>query len=228
MSDLIERLDKCINGGANQHLSDLLTDSRDALKQAQYLDWTPTAENINALPKPIFEYLCHVETLCDPAGIVAENTLLKDQTKQLDAMIGGLKERIDQLQAALEAARRANQWCDCEASLQTKENGETMWRCKGSDYLRCKSNSPLAESSLSAENRLPVVKWSTETPVDQGWYWYRASSRHHPVPTFIEDCGDGRFRAVEVYEQKMIDVDQAGVEWWPQLIIKPQSTEEKK
>ena len=83
-----------------------MKDARDALEQAQeqYLSWKPTAENINALPIPLFEYVCHIETLCDPAGMVAENTLLKDQTKQLDAMIGGLKARIEQLEAAIQGA----------------------------------------------------------------------------------------------------------------------------
>ena len=54
-------------------------------------NWTPIAKNINALPKPLKDYIYHVETLCDPAGIVAENTLLADQTKQLDAMIRRIK-----------------------------------------------------------------------------------------------------------------------------------------
>ena len=84
-----------------------VTKERDGLADAlgpaqeQYLGWKPTAENINALPKPLFEYIYHLETMADPAGMVAENTLLKDQTKQLDAMIGGLKARIEQLEAAL-------------------------------------------------------------------------------------------------------------------------------
>jgi len=35
-----------------------------------------------------------LETLCDPAGLVAENALLRDQTKMLDAMIGRLKSEL--------------------------------------------------------------------------------------------------------------------------------------
>jgi hypothetical protein len=31
--------------------------------------------------------------MADPAGMVAENALLKDQTRQLDAMIARLKRR---------------------------------------------------------------------------------------------------------------------------------------
>lgn len=49
-------------------------------------DWLPTAENINALPEPLRLYIAGLETLCDPAGIVRENTLLKDSNKGLQAM----------------------------------------------------------------------------------------------------------------------------------------------
>lgn len=49
-------------------------------------DWLPTTENINALPEPLRLYIAGLETLCDPAGIVRENTLLKDCNKGLQAM----------------------------------------------------------------------------------------------------------------------------------------------
>lgn len=58
--------------------------------------WTPTAENINALPEPVRDYIYHLETMADPAGLVQDNALLKDQTRQLDAMIARLKEVITQ------------------------------------------------------------------------------------------------------------------------------------
>ena len=56
--------------------------------------WLPTPDNINALPGPVRKYVCRIETLCDPAGMVAENMLLKDQTRQLDAMIKRLKNEL--------------------------------------------------------------------------------------------------------------------------------------
>jgi hypothetical protein len=31
-------------------------------------DWTPTSANVNALPGPLRLYICHLETICDPAG----------------------------------------------------------------------------------------------------------------------------------------------------------------
>ena len=51
----------------------------------------PTPTQVNALPEGVRVYVASLQTLCDPAGNVAENTLLRDQTKQLDAMIGRLK-----------------------------------------------------------------------------------------------------------------------------------------
>ena len=58
-------------------------------------DWLPTPEAINALPEPVRKYIASVETLCDPAGIVAENTLLRDQTLQLDAKIAIMRRRLN-------------------------------------------------------------------------------------------------------------------------------------
>jgi hypothetical protein len=58
----------------------LETIEQEVLKKSK---WTPTPANVNALPEPIRKYIHDLETLCDPAGIVAENTLLKDRERQL-------------------------------------------------------------------------------------------------------------------------------------------------
>ena len=50
-------------------------------------DWKPTPIGINSLPKALFDYICHIETLCDPAGIIAENTLLKDEIRYMAKLI---------------------------------------------------------------------------------------------------------------------------------------------
>ena len=42
-------------------------------------NWTPTSENINTLPEKLRSFVFGLETLEDPAGIVAENMLLKDE-----------------------------------------------------------------------------------------------------------------------------------------------------
>ena len=46
-------------------------------------NWTPTPENINALPPDIKRYIHSLETLCDPAGLVQENALLKETVEAL-------------------------------------------------------------------------------------------------------------------------------------------------
>ena len=55
--------------------------------------WLPTSANINTLPPPLRAYVQGIETLCDPAGIVAHNTLLQDHVRQLtETLIAATKE----------------------------------------------------------------------------------------------------------------------------------------
>ena len=58
---------------------------------SKYDGWTPTPENIKALPEPVRRYIHDIEANCDPAGIVAENTLVRDQNAQLVAEVMRLK-----------------------------------------------------------------------------------------------------------------------------------------
>lgn len=48
--------------------------------------WLPNSENINALPVPVREYIMHLETICDPAGLVRENAQLRDTNRGLQVM----------------------------------------------------------------------------------------------------------------------------------------------
>ena len=48
--------------------------------------WTPTPENINTLPEAVRQYIHALSANCDPAGMVAENTLLKDCNLGLQMM----------------------------------------------------------------------------------------------------------------------------------------------
>lgn len=54
--------------------------------------WLPTAENINALPEPLRNYVVELETLCDAAGIVRENVLVRDENAQLRAALRKQKD----------------------------------------------------------------------------------------------------------------------------------------
>ena len=60
----------------------------------QYKHWKPTVANINALPNGIRHYICDLETLADPAGIVKQNVFLKDACIALQKMLRELKEEM--------------------------------------------------------------------------------------------------------------------------------------
>jgi len=60
---------------------------RQLLTQQPQEDWTPTAENINSLPKGMKDYIYGIETNCDPQWVIRENRLMKDLIKQLEAKL---------------------------------------------------------------------------------------------------------------------------------------------
>jgi hypothetical protein len=50
-------------------------------------DWTPTAENINALPRPLRAFIHELSTRCDLTGELQELVLRRDQVHQLETRI---------------------------------------------------------------------------------------------------------------------------------------------
>ena len=60
-------------------------------------DFKPTAEQINALPERIRNYIHELESNCDPAGIIAENTLVKDQNEMLALINASLTSKVNLL-----------------------------------------------------------------------------------------------------------------------------------
>jgi hypothetical protein len=59
-------------------------------------DWSPTPQNINALPEPLRAYIHDLKTVCDPAGDVTElfrlqteNRMLRWECERLAAKAGG-------------------------------------------------------------------------------------------------------------------------------------------
>ena len=59
--------------------------------------WEPTAANINALPEPLRRYIHDLETNADPAGMVAENILLRDHFNDVVAYNAKLKFTIERI-----------------------------------------------------------------------------------------------------------------------------------
>ena len=55
-------------------------------------DWVPTGDTINALPEPLRRYIMHLETHADPQFTLQENWQLREQVKQLEAMLRAERE----------------------------------------------------------------------------------------------------------------------------------------
>ena len=58
---------------------------REAPQPAIPQSWTPTAENINALPESLRLYIADLETNADPAGTVRDLTIARDTIRALEA-----------------------------------------------------------------------------------------------------------------------------------------------
>jgi hypothetical protein len=59
--------------------------------EAYFADWIPTTANRNALPKPLRSYIQELQTICDPAGTVRENVILKHENRALQIALARLK-----------------------------------------------------------------------------------------------------------------------------------------
>lgn len=57
--------------------------------------WSPTAENINALPAPVRNYIHALEANCDPSGTVADNTIKADTIRALAASNRRIRDEFD-------------------------------------------------------------------------------------------------------------------------------------
>ena len=54
--------------------------------------WLPTAENINALPEPVRNYVAGLETNADPPSMVQDNIIMRDTIKTLELKLEEGKE----------------------------------------------------------------------------------------------------------------------------------------
>ena len=55
--------------------------------------WTPTAENIDALPRPLRRYLHHLQSNVDPIGTMRENFRLRQEVKALKKKVAALEQQ---------------------------------------------------------------------------------------------------------------------------------------
>ena len=85
-STLREFETSCELGEIVKEVKDFILSIVKELKPVVDKSWLPTAENINALPDPIRRYIHDLETNADPAGMVQENIILKENCKALEMM----------------------------------------------------------------------------------------------------------------------------------------------
>lgn len=74
----------------------------------RYDNWLPTAENINSLPEPLRVFIHDLETVSDPAGTIADNTLLRDQARMLEARYLQLQAENERLETHLAQTGQIN------------------------------------------------------------------------------------------------------------------------
>lgn len=71
--------------------------------------WTPTSENINALPLPIRRYIHDLTTNADPAGTIAEAACQRENALALTRRVKELEEEIASLKGEIEKRDRERQ-----------------------------------------------------------------------------------------------------------------------
>lgn len=76
-----------IHGYYNEMQKEFGEDALDSALGVAETGWTPTAENVNALPKSIRQYIHDIEARCDPAGDIRELTIARDTIRQLEAAL---------------------------------------------------------------------------------------------------------------------------------------------
>ena len=54
--------------------------------------WTPTAENIDALPRPLRRYIQRLQSDVDPIGTMRENFRLRQEVKTLKKRLAALEQ----------------------------------------------------------------------------------------------------------------------------------------
>lgn len=67
-----------------------------------WTDWTPTPENVNALPDALRSYIHQLHTACDPSGDTQARILAEDTCRAQELELAQRDETIRQLQAEVE------------------------------------------------------------------------------------------------------------------------------
>jgi len=74
-------------------------------------DWTPTSDNINALPEPVRRFVADLQTKCDPSGDLQTIACQREN-------IAGLTRMVEKLTPDPEQSKQGDGWLPIESAPQ--------------------------------------------------------------------------------------------------------------
>lgn len=98
--------------------------------QSLTTEQSPTAENINKLPKWVRDYIAGIETLSDPSGIIRENALVRDEAHALRLKIKEQAAEIERLKGVPDKRALAKLAHECGlrgVNVTFQENIDGVW-----------------------------------------------------------------------------------------------------
>lgn len=107
-----------------------------------FMGWRPTPENINALPPPLRRHIHDLETNANPAGVIAECAMAKDQIVQLSSALQKereaakkFREDATDLMVRFAACKDELEECNLKLAEKKEELFKSYWQ-----YNRVMSN----------------------------------------------------------------------------------------
>ncbi len=115
-------------------------------------DWTPTPENINALPRPLRKYLHDLETNADPAGMVAENAMLRTTVEQLQSVVTRYQDTIGRLKVDRDKYKEHNAVAQGVAKTERAEKKALNKKLDAGHRVRIELMEQLQEKNVPAKH----------------------------------------------------------------------------
>jgi hypothetical protein len=91
-------------------------------------DFSPTPEQVNALPPRLREYIHGLEARCDPSGDVRENIIARDTCRALELELAAKDAEIEKLRAGYTLEEPAVwEWVDRACARSLSPGGYDLW-----------------------------------------------------------------------------------------------------
>ena len=110
--------------------------------------FAPTAANINALPENLKRFVMELEALCDPSGIVAENTIARDTCRALESKLAACEMERDRSQSFAEGLQ-----AELTEAIDARNLADKMVEAQADTIRRLKSNLDVQERQMADFSR---------------------------------------------------------------------------